>query len=567
MKINRLIALAVIFAAPVSANSQNKADTTQAQQYQEEGNTQFAAADYASSLTSFEKAALIYDTNKDWLAYVEVLIKISQNYGRLGQLEKALELGQKALKTSQDRFGESHEKYGRALYNTVKFDRHQSKLFNTSNSLDSLTHIFEQNYPKYFQLKYLATPLSIEELQTKLSPRQVLIEYGESDSNLFVFAITKTDFWIDELENDSLLANSIDQYIKSFDPLLIQKEFSSHFPQFAASARNLYARLLHPIVQKLPTSIDHLILIPTNKLSYAPWGLFVHGQGDAQGKDYKSLNYLLNDYSVSYAHSASLLFQGISTKSSNANQSVLAFAPSYDENSAENYTNLASVFRDELTPLKWNVSEVDEIKKHFKGSYQTGLNATEKFFKETAAEHSILHLAIHAFVDDKNLMLSRLIFYQDNDSIEDGMLHAYELFNLDLSAEMAVLSACKTGLEEVQEGEGIMSLGRAFSYAGCPSIVTNHWSVDDQSTSQVMGSFYKYLADGQTKDKALRQAKLDFLQSTNGLKTHPYYWGSFVVLGDTKSLSSGTNMIFIIFAVIMVIVPVVVWANLRKTKA
>ena len=452
-------------------------------------------------------------------------------------------------------------------FDTVKFNRHQNNLFETGNSLDSLARIFEQNYPKYFQLKYLTAPLSIEGLQKKLSARQALIEYAESDSNLFVFAITKTDFWIEKIEKDSLLSNSINQYIGSFDPLLIQKEFSAHFLQFAASASNLYSRLLHPIIQKLPTTVDHLILVPTDKLSYAPWELFVRDQGDAiRNKDYKSLSYLLNDYSVSYAHSASLLFQDISTSSSSSNQSVLAFAPSYDENLGESYPNLASVFRDELVPLKWNVSEVDEIKQYFDGNYQTGSSATETFFKETTGEHTILHLAMHAFVDDEDPMLSRLVFYQDNDSTEDGMLHVHELFNLDLSTEMAVLSACKTGLGKIQKGEGIMSLGRAFSYAGCPSIVTSHWSVDDESTSQLMGSFYKYLADGRTKDKALQQAKLDFLQNTNGLKTHPYYWGGFVVLGDTKPLSSSTNTVFIIFAIIMVVVPVIVWLNLRKNS-
>ena len=82
-----------------------------------------------------------------------------------------------------------------------------------------------------------------------------------------------------------------------------------------------------------------------------------------------------------------------------------------------------------------------------------------------------------------------------------------------------------------------MSLARAFSYAGCPSIVMSHWSVDDESTAQLMEMFYKHLSEGQTKDKDLQQAKLDYLQTASPNKMHPRYWASFVVLGDTSPVT------------------------------
>ncbi|MEL7006350.1 MAG: CHAT domain-containing protein, partial [Bacteroidota bacterium] len=143
----------------------------------------------------------------------------------------------------------------------------------------------------------------------------------------------------------------------------------------------------------------------------------------------------------------------------------------------------------------------------------------------------------------------------DYDSLEDGMLHTFELFNMNLSAELAVLSACNTGIGKLQKGEGVMSLGRAFSYAGCPSIVMSHWSVDDRSTSELMSLFYKNLSEGKSKDLSLKQAKKEFLNNTDELRTHPLYWAGFVVLGDTKPLTNGSGhqLIYWLIGVVLVI--------------
>ncbi|WP_421764685.1 CHAT domain-containing protein [Ekhidna sp.] len=432
--------------------------------------------------------------------------------------------------------------------------------------IDSLVIALETKYPAYHQLKYQNETISTVEVQNKMSPNQVLIEYVENDSILYISAISKNKFWVESFSKDSTFVAAENLFVTSLNPEMLKLDFSIHYSQFTKSAHHLYQKLLQPILEKVSADVNHLILIPTDELSHIPWDLFIQNAPN-EGQDYKNLNYVLNNYSVSYAHSATLLLQDGGNPASNKDISVLAFAPSYSGSQGEQYRNLAPVFRNEMGPLEWTEYEINEINKLFPGKYLSGEQATEANFKKTANSHGILHLAMHAFVDDENPMQSKLVFYQDNDSIEDGMLHTYELFNMNIPAQMAVLSACETGLGKIQKSEGVMSLGRAFSYAGCPSIVTSHWSVDDQSTSELMTFFYKYIADGMSKDKALQQAKLDFLSSTNGPKTHPYYWGGFVVLGDTKPLSGKTNYTFIILAVIMVIIPVGVWWSMRDAKA
>ena len=101
---------------------------------------------------------------------------------------------------------------------------------------------------------------------------------------------------------------------------------------------------------------------------------------------------------------------------------------------------------------------------------------------------------------------------------------------------LVTLSACNTGTGKLQHGEGIMSLSRGFVYAGVPSIVMTLWDVQDNSSSEIMKKYYTYLQMGYSKDNALRKSKLDFLENTNMLKAHPYYWSAYIVTGDSSPI-------------------------------
>ena len=81
-------------------------------------------------------------------------------------------------------------------------------------------------------------------------------------------------------------------------------------------------------------------------------------------------------------------------------------------------------------------------------------------------------------------MNSKLIFAQTKSDKEDNFLHAYEIYNMQLTIQLAVLSACETGFGKLERGEGVNSLARAFTYAGCPSVVMSHWAVNDATTSR-----------------------------------------------------------------------------------
>lgn len=417
--------------------------------------------------------------------------------------------------------------------NHGKTEQLKEALFLTKEKLDELQRLFEESYPRYYQLKYQNKTLRPAEVQSKLSDQQALIEYFESENGLYTFVISRQRFHLLRFDKTREYSEMLDQYIDSFSAEAARGDFGKHFDEFRQASVYLHNKLMMQALSQLDQSVNHLIIIPSDGLAYVPLELLTADQGP-DGGDYQQLNYVLNQYAVSYAPSASLLLQAMSARGATGKKSILAFAPDYKPLFPE-----VSNERSGLSfpaALRWNADEVNGISEYISGDYFTGDRATEQLFKRTAGNHGIVHLAMHALINDEKPMQSRLLFSQHSDSIEDGMLYTYELFNMELPADMVVLSACKTGLGKLEEGEGMMSLGRAFFYAGSPSIVASSWAVDDQSTAQLMSLFYKYIAEGKSKDRALQLAKRDFLQSARGIKTHPYYWAGFAVIGNASAL-------------------------------
>ena len=111
----------------------------------------------------------------------------------------------------------------------------------------------------------------------------------------------------------------------------------------------------------------------------------------------------------------------------------------------------------------------------------------------------------------------------------DSWLNLFDIFNLQLGAELTVLSACETGMSTVWEGDELLGLARGFLYAGTPSLLVSLWTVNDRSTAQLMRHFYEGLQRGVSKARALQDAVLE-------VKTafpHPYYWAPFILMGKS----------------------------------
>jgi len=143
--------------------------------------------------------------------------------------------------------------------------------------------------------------------------------------------------------------------------------------------------------------------------------------------------------------------------------------------------------------------------------------------------------ATHGFLDSLHPELSAIVLslVDENGNHRDGYLRAHEVYNLNLSAELVVLSACETALGKDIKGEGLIGLTRGFIYAGSPRVVASLWSVKDESTAILMVSFFRsMIKEGKRPAEALRLAQIKML--TNTKWRAPHYWAPFVIQGEWR---------------------------------
>jgi CHAT domain-containing protein len=151
------------------------------------------------------------------------------------------------------------------------------------------------------------------------------------------------------------------------------------------------------------------------------------------------------------------------------------------------------------------------------------------------SRYRIIHFATHGLLNSEHPELSGIILslVDEQGNPQNGFLRLHDIYNLDLSAELVVLSACRTGLGRNVRGEGLVGLTRGFMYAGSKSIIASLWKVDDEATSELMGHFYNsLLKDGLPPAAALRAAKIKMLKREG--RNAPYFWAAFVLQGEYK---------------------------------
>jgi CHAT domain-containing protein len=145
----------------------------------------------------------------------------------------------------------------------------------------------------------------------------------------------------------------------------------------------------------------------------------------------------------------------------------------------------------------------------------------------------IVHFATHGFLDSKHPELSGIVLttMNRNGVSKNGLMPLPDIYSLDLSAQLVVLSACQTALGKDLKGEGLVGLAHSFMSAGAKSVVASLWKVDDRATALLMREFYKgMLQEGMTPSAALRSAKLKMMHDKQWRA--PYYWAGFVLQGE-----------------------------------
>lgn len=437
---------------------------------------------------------------------------------------------------------------------TLAIESFQAKLFQTNRKYDSILKVVKKNFPKHFLVEHSRKPISILEIQSRLDKQTTLLEYFVADSSLFAFVISKRNFNVTRIPI-SKLTHTIEKYNEAIN--------DKNVTQFKWKSFEIYEAILGPLKKQLTGT--KVIIVPDGPLWHLNFDLLLTSNENTSNP--KEMPFLLRDYAISYANSATYLFKDIEKSKSESNECLaFSFSDSLNVNVSEGL-NLATL-RNSKKDLPGSRKEIKEISNLVEGEYFYGSEANEVNFKANAGSYGILHLSLHGEVDQKESENSKLFFTQNKDTLEDNFLYAHEIFAMNIPAELAVLSACSTGSGKITAGEGMMSLGNAFQYAGTKSLLMTHWEVSDEVAPELIRFFYTNLKEGMDKSTALQQAKLKYLQEADVFRSNPYYWGSFYLVGDISPINlhvSHVTLYVILFLAFALLVFVIFW--LRKTKA
>lgn len=393
----------------------------------------------------------------------------------------------------------------------------------------------QEIYPKYYKLKYEPlNKIQISKIQSQVEQGEALIEYFLGKDTLYTFVVTqeKVNYYSTLRPTD--LTPTIEQLQKEVDR-------DRNIKYYNRLAYKLYEWILEaPLKPLLTQNINRLTIIPDDVLMRIPYdALRMQAEGETEVS-----NYVIDKCAVRYLY-ASQFLAAARNESSLGEPNFLGFGISYQDKQDLSWLNTKIsqfIGKNKVTPLPHAVGEVQKITKLLSSS--TALideKATKKAFIDNCSNFSILHLATHGYLNTSYPLNSALLFAVPDTSgqnMDDVLLTMADIYQFDISADMVVLSACNTAAGELQTGEGIQTLARAFQYAGAKSLVASLWSASDRVSEDIMLSFYENLQAAMPKDEALRQAKLKYRDRPNisPQQQHPASWATFILIGDRTSI-------------------------------
>jgi CHAT domain-containing protein len=353
-----------------------------------------------------------------------------------------------------------------------------------------------------------AVPASWEAIARRLPPQTALLEYLMGDSTVLAFVITRdTVASLDLRVSPRELRNVTD-----FARMALQRPESGGTALWRAPLRRLYRDLLDPIEQRgFLRDVRSLVIVPHAELTFLPFGALLH----AEAAD----RFLVERFDIAYAPSATTWLQlGAQTPRMDMRR-VLALAPHPER-------------------LPASLDEVAAIRNVFgrSATLRTGAAATERAFRGELHNYGVLHLATFGVLNRHNPLFSYVEFAPAGR--DDGQLQVHEVYDLALTGQLVVLSACQTALAsgalgDVAVGDDWIGLVQGFLEAGASAVLASQWPVEDRATARLMGAFYGDLGNGHSPAAALAAAQRALLREP--ATAHPFYWAGFVLNGVSRN--------------------------------
>ncbi len=361
----------------------------------------------------------------------------------------------------------------------------------------------EKEHPAYVALKYKAYTPDMDLIRRAMDDQTAYVSYFLTTAYLYTTLIAPDQVVLKRQSLPATFRADLSLVLKGLrtDPELFAF-------QEQKAVRSLYRTLIHPISTELQ-NYQRLVIARHGQLNHLPFEILpVNGEP------------LLYRFAITYAHSADVLTAPEPDRRYVSN--TIGFAP---------FNNHRPKISDLYTVLEKTEDEIS----HTSNTVFLDRDATKEQFLSTYRQADMIHLATHGVLNDSVPENSYIAFSPFE---EDFELYAHEIANLSLRhTRLAILSFCDADNGVSHQGEGIMSLARAFRLAGCPGVLTTLWKTDDQTTTFIVKAFYDHLREGHPADIALQAAKKDFLSSSlGGASNHPFFWAHLTYIGDPSPL-------------------------------
>ncbi len=439
----------------------------------------------------------------------------------------------------------------------TEIDTLQNELRIVENELEEIKGELKNKSPIYSAIKNPA-PFDLEGFQKNmLDENSLLLEFAFGKEESYVWLIGKKEFEVFVLPKREVIEDRIEilremlVYSRNKKPseeiAEYQKRIYEAETKFETEAGKLSGILFGQFAGKLKDK--RLIIVPDGKLGYFPVSALPFPGGREP---------FLVSNEIVYVPSASTL-NLLRTKSKSPAKppkDFLVFAdPVYsaDDDRFKGDRNVAAkqtgTFRENFRSMDLLLSlqrlpasreEADAILETF-GTKNSGVladfAANRKSFAEAQlSEYKVLHFATHGYLNEDRPELSGIVLskFDEKGSAQDGFIRLQDIYGLNLSADLVVLSACDTGLGKEVKGEGLMSLTNGFLQVGAQTVVSSRWKVDDNATLELMKDFYKNLAgENTTPAAALRKAQIKMYRES--AYRSPFYWAAFTVQGEYQN--------------------------------
>ena len=369
------------------------------------------------------------------------------------------------------------------------------------------------------QLPELATSQRIQSELT--SGGTVFLEYLLGDKQSLAWAVCADGIRVAILPGRSRIQALVTAWRRDLTEGVTALTAASLRAREDRQGRQLYGALIAPFGDAIATA-KHLLIAPDGVLGYLP---FEAMRSPRDGR------LLIEHCSIAYSQSASATLELRTMRQSSPApaKALLAFGDA-DYGSADDAKGRAMRW----TPLPNTRSEVVGVSRLYDGNQRAaylGSDATEALVKRLdLRDYRYLHFAVHGFVDENDPARSGLVLSPGRTAPTSGILRMEDIALLRTNADLVTLSACRTGIGRLLQGEGLMALSRAFFYAGAHTVIATLWDVNDLSTARLMRALYAQLNAGLAPEDALRQAKLRMLHGDRELWRDPHFWAPFVVL-------------------------------------